>query len=291
MSLPDTTVIGTGRLGSALVRAFYDKDISIKSVFNRTVEKARGLSNKFEISIVSTFPSSVNELGKLVFLTVADQAIEDTAQQLAELGSDFSNHIIVHCSGNQSAEVLKPLKEKGAVIASFHPLQTFTGESAEGRLEGISFSLQGDNDAFNALKDVAQKLDAETLEVTPQQKSDLHAAAVLASNYLTALLDASVQTASLSGLSKIQAKKALMPLIQTAVQNIDEGSFEGALTGPIQRGDIGTVKQHLELLEGHSELVDLYITMGKRTVNLAERSGSLKETKANKLRKMFNNYG
>lgn len=290
MPLPDTTVIGTGGLGSALVRAFNGRDISIKSIFNRTIDKARSASARADTSIISAFPSSVDELGQLVFLTVADQAIEDTAQQLADLGRDFSDHIIVHCSGNLSADVLHPLQKKGAAIASFHPLQTFTKQSAAERFGGIYFSFQGDESAFEILKDIAQQLGAEILKVTARQKSDLHAAAVMASNYLTTLLDASVQTASLSGLPEGQAKKALIPLIRTTVKNIGEHSFEDALTGPIKRGDIETVEQHLQLLEEYSELLELYISLGKQTINFAEQSGTIDSKTAKNLRKIFKNY-
>ena len=287
MSLPEITVIGTGGLGQTLVRALSEAQTLIKSVFNRTVGKAENLASDHNISIFGQQPDHVEQLGTLIIITVTDLAIEEVATELSRLTDDFNGYTVVHCSGNESAELLQSLRLKGARVASFHPLQTFTEQSKASTFDNIYFSLQGDEKAFPTLRDVAQTLGAQTLEVTAGQKQNLHAAAVMASNYLNALLESAVDTASLSGLSQEKAKEALLPLVQTTLQNIDGQSFEEALTGPIKRGDLETVKRHLEVLKGQPELQGIYKTLGKRTVELARKSQGIDDNIVQKMLELF----
>lgn len=283
MSSPEITIIGTGGLGQALVRAFAEAEIPIKSIFNRTVGKSQNLATQHNILTFGQEPDHIEQLGNLIFITVSDRVIEDVAQHLSKLSDDFNDYTVVHCSGNESAELLQSLRLKGAKVASFHPLQTFTEQSKASTFHNIYFSLQGDEKAFPTLRNVAETLGAQTLEVTAAQKQNLHAAAVMASNYLNALLESAVDTASLSGLSQEKVKEALLPLVQTTLQNIDGQSFEKALTGPIKRGDLETVKRHLEVLKGQPELQGIYKTLGKRTVQLAKKSQGIDHKTAQKM--------
>lgn len=287
MKLPETTVIGLGGLGTALVKTLMSHDIPVESVFNRSVDKAQKLSGQFDIPISSDFPKDVNQLGKLTFITVSDSAIREIADRLSELSDNLEGYIFVHSSGNESADLLDSLRKKGAFTASFHPLQAFTAQSGEQTFKDIYFSLQGDDEAFPILKNLAKEIGAHSFEATANQKSHLHAAAVMAANYLNTLLDASVDIGSLGGLSKSQVQKALLPLIQTTLKNAEGMTFAEALTGPIKRGDAETVKKHVALLKNDKELKELYCVLGKRTVKLAKSSGSIDGTTAQKLRKIL----
>lgn len=283
MPSPEITIIGVGGLGHSLAKAFLAASIPIKSIFNRTQEKAKNLALDLKVDTWGSLPSSDSELGDLIFITVSDSAIAKVARQLADVSEDLTHKTIVHCSGNESATILQPLKEKGGYIASFHPLQTFTMHSKPLDYQDIYFSLQGDKNAFPQLNEIARKLDAHTLEVTEEQKSHLHAAAVIASNYLNTLLDTAVDTATASGLSQEKAKEALFPLVKTSLKNIESQSFEKALTGPIKRGDLETVKDHLHLLNDEPELLAIYKTLGQRTVTLARKSQNISSNTAKKL--------
>lgn len=287
MNLPETSIIGVGGLGSALARGLLSKKVLIKSVFNRTERKARQLASTANIEICGTFPSTADALGKLVFITVPDDAIEEVARQLSELSDDFSESIFVHCSGTQSADLLQPLKSKGGITASFHPLQTFTTRAQPDDFKDIYFSLQGDAEAFPLLQKVAQQLGAKTFEVTTEQKAHLHAAAVMASNYLTVLIDRSVEIGTLGGLAGDQVRKALMPLIRGTLENNEKYSAAAALTGPIKRGDIETIEKHLALLDDQSELRDLYCALGLQAVQVIESTGDVDNLHIDKLRKIL----
>lgn len=283
MPSPEVTIIGVGGLGKSLARALLEANIPVKSLFNRTVDKAQNLAADLNISIAGSFPEKIGHLGNLIFITVADDALKEVSERLGSITDDFSGRTVVHCSGNESAELLDDLKSKGAATASFHPLQTFTDQSNPATFEDIFFSLQGDESAFSDLKQIAQKLGAQTLEVNAEQKSHLHAAAVLASNYLNTLLNASVETASLSGLPSNKVKQALLPLVKTTLQNIEHQSFKKALSGPIKRGDVATVEKHLKLLQDQPDLLNLYRELGYKTIKLAQRSQSIDDVTAQKM--------
>jgi predicted short-subunit dehydrogenase-like oxidoreductase (DUF2520 family) len=287
MNRPEISIIGAGSLGATLAKALIEKGWPVKSVFNRTQQKATILAEKLKISISENFPSSLTSLGKLVFITVSDDAISDIAHRLSELSDSFKGYTIVHCSGNESAKLLHHLKQKGAAVASFHPLQTFTPESDTEDFNGIYFSMQGDPKVFTVLAEIAKHLGANTFKVNESQKSHLHAAAVFASNYVTTLLDASVEVGSISGLPPEQVKNALLPLVETTLNNVSKQSFEQALSGPIRRGDVTTVKKHIALLSEDSELQNLYCLLGLQTLKLAKHADQLEKEAARKLRKIF----
>jgi predicted short-subunit dehydrogenase-like oxidoreductase (DUF2520 family) len=287
MQLPETTIIGLGRLGTTLFQALRCHNIPVKSIFNRSEQKARVVAEDTYIRHTSSFPDSSEQLGDLIFITVSDGAIAQVAEKIADLEPNLEGKTFVHCSGNESAKLLQPLREKGGKIASFHPLQTFTKQSDADSFKGIYFSVQGDQTVFPILKDLANKIGAYVFQVNEMQKSHLHAAAVMASNYLTTLLDASVKVGMLDELSDEQVKKALLPLVRTTLKNTENRSFQGALTGPVKRGDIVTIKKHLSLLEDQPELRELYCILGLHTVNLVKSLDDVDGTTIEKMRKIL----
>lgn len=279
--------MGLGALGSTLAEAFAHHNLELKSVYNRDQQRAQAVAGNHKIATASSFPSEAGQLGRLVFLTVSDAAIAETADKLAKLRG-ISGRTFVHCSGNESAAILDRLKEKGARTASMHPLQTFNLNSGAADFRNIYFSLQGDDTAFPMLENIAGLLGAETLTVNEEQKSHLHAAAVIASNYLITLLNAATETGGLSGLDKKQVREALYPLIGTTLENFQSTSFKEAISGPIVRGDAETVSKHVQLLDDQKELRTLYTVLGLQTVCKAEETGRLEQVSADGLRRLLN---
>lgn len=287
MDIPESSIIGLGRLGKALTQALLVEEIPVKSVFNRTENKARQLAEASGVNIWGGFPESSDQLGKVVFITVSDDAIEETARRLSRLNNGSANRMYVHCSGNESADLLQPLKAVGATVASFHPLQTFTTHATPDDFNGIYFTMQGNPEAFPLLENMADHIGAETFEVTKEQKSHLHTAAVMGANYLTTILNRAVDIGTLSGLADDKVRMALLPLIRNSLKNSEDYSFSEALTGPIKRGDIVTIKKHISLLEDQPELQNLYCMLGLHTVRLVEESGDLEATVVEKMRTIF----
>lgn len=289
MKFPASSVIGIGGLGTALTKALLAGGIPVKSIFNRTANKAEALAASTGIQKWGEFPFSLDELGSLIFVTVPDSSIKAVAGKLAQLEDEavFKGRTVVHCSGSESADLLSQLESKGAAVASFHPLQTFNDKSHPDSFQGIYFSIQGDPQTFPLLQNIARQLGGHTLQVTPKQKSQLHTAAVISSNYLNTLLQASVEIGAMGGLSPSKVKEALLPLVETTLENTSKFPFEEALTGPIKRGDIETIEKHLALLRDQIELRELYCTLGLQTLNMAESSGKLNNSAVEKMRKLL----
>lgn len=285
------TVIGTGALGAVLAQALQNNGYPIRSLYNRRMRKAEILSRCMDARFVSDFPEKVAELGTLVFCTVQDEEIEPLAHQLSQLSRDLSGYTFAHCSGTLSTEILHPLKTKGAEVAAFHPLQTFTSRSTPEDFRDIYFDIEADEEVFDQLQEVAVSLGAHSLSIPAEAKPFLHAAAVFASNYIVTLLNASGKVASMGGLNKNEALEAILPLVQTTVQNVENEGPLRALSGPIKRGDVETVRKHLMLLDKDEHLKNLYKKLGIQTLDMVAQSNKIPAGKAKKLYRLFEQDG
>lgn len=284
---PEITTIGTGALGATLARALHKNGYFIKSVFNRTVSEAEKLAGQLGVELTGSFPASAEETGALVFIAISDDAIREVAFKLSDKIVDFSGKTVVHCSGNETSAILDPLKKLKAVTAAFHPLQTFHKNSGADSFNDIYISLEGDEKAVHLLSGIANRLGSKVLPITPGAKPYLHAAAVMASNYLVALMEAAGEISGLGGIEQQQARKALMPLAKTALENTSASDLSAVLSGPVARGDVSTVEKHLKLLEHNPELLSLYKTLGLQTLKLARKNNRLTLEESEELKKCF----
>lgn len=283
MSRTSVTIIGTGSLGSALAEALFENNFTITSLYNRRLRKAQSIARKVGAKYFSEFPETTDELGKLIFLTVQDSEIEHSVDSLCRISDDYYGYTIVHCSGSKEASLLKPLKTRGARVAAFHPLQTFTDGSGTQDFRNIYFDVEADDFTYSRLREIADNLGGQTIRIAADAKPYLHAAAVMSSNYLVTLLDLSGKIAALGGIDKQEAMSALLPLIRTTLQNVESKSTAKALTGPIKRGDAETVKLHLELLEGDKDLLSVYKKLGLGTLQISEENRDLTGSKRSEM--------
>ncbi|MBN2731521.1 MAG: DUF2520 domain-containing protein [Balneolaceae bacterium] len=283
------SIIGTGALGAVLARTLYAQGFPIAGLYNRSDNNIEALKEKIKAQKTGRFPKSISELGDTIFITVPDDNIGSVVDQLGELSHDFSGHIAVHCSGSKPSAALSLLKSKGASVASFHPLQTFTASSNPIDLSGIYFDIEGDVEAIQFLEELAQTFGSQTLRIEPDAKPWLHAAAVMSSNYLLALLDVSSSIAEKGGLDKEEAQKALLPLVRQTLQNSETvDSLPKALSGPISRGDVKTVEEHLSLLEQSPDILALYKQLGLIIVKMSEAGNTISEPEQEKLLQLLN---
>lgn len=281
------SVIGIGALGQALVRALHEQSYAIHSVFNRNPSIAEVMDDELDASFSGAFPEEVHQLGDIIFICVSDDAITGVAERLAEKQWDFSGKTVAHCSGNEPSDLLDSLKESGAHTAAFHPLQTFNRNSTPDVFDDIYISLEGDEQAVQLLEKIVKRLDAHPLRLTPKAKSYLHAAAVMASNYLITLLNLSGEIADLGGINEHEARKALQTLVKTTVENGSSANLSEVLSGPVARGDTQTIARHLELLEQNHRLKALYQQLGEETVRIAREKGTIPKGDIQQMIKLF----
>jgi predicted short-subunit dehydrogenase-like oxidoreductase (DUF2520 family) len=222
--------------------------------------------------------SSPPPAGTTVLLAVPDSSIAAVAGRIASLGQPGLGCVALHLSGAQSANVLEPLAERGYATGSLHPLQTVADpqQGAE-RLRGAFFTFEGDAGAREAALAITGAGGGTMLEVRPEDKARYHAACVFASNYVVTSAAVAVRLlAEAVGISRAEAATALQPLWSGAVANLAQLGLPRALTGPIARGDLETVRGHLASLE--NDIRDLYSELALQTLELSRESGLDEET-------------
>ena len=173
----------------------------------------------------------------LLFIATPDDAIAPVATEVKW----HPGQSVVHCSGADSTDVLKPARKTGAPVGVFHPLQTFAGQNQE-NLSGITFAIEADKPLLTTLKDMATDLGGYWIEIKADDKVIYHAAAVFACNYLVTLVKLATDLWQTFDVPTQQASQALLPLLRGTINNIDNVGIPQCLTGPIARGDTGTIK-------------------------------------------------
>lgn len=261
MEKPSISIFGLGRIGGALNKALLKAGYSVHSKFKR-----------------GSFPDSIDELGEIIFLAVQDGEIEILSKRISESFGTFEGKHIVHCSGALNSSVLESVSKRGARTASFHPMKAVTHDDSS--LDGVWFDMEGDSSTLLVLEQLAKDLNAHSFVVKPDAKPLLHAAAVVSANYLVTLLKLATDIARIGGVDEKTALKALLPLSNSSLKNVEENGFEGSLTGPISRGDVETIREHVKILKKDPELLSVYKKLGYLTLNLAELdSDTIKELK------------
>lgn len=282
---PDIAIVGPGAVGSTLATAAHRAGYRITALGVRSrSERAEMLATAVGAKILPPLAAATE--ARLVLLTVRDDAIEPLCKQLATGGGLARRPIVAHCSGAWSSDALRSASVLGCPVGSMHPLQTFPDEaSALERLAGTYFFVEGDPPAAAVLEDFARALGGVPLRIESAAKTLYHAAAVLGANYLTALLDAALRILESLGLASAQARQALAPLVRATLENTLQNGPAAALTGPIARGDAQTVARHVEALHrAQPDIERLYQAVGRYTVELACRKGTLDEPALQALR-------
>ena len=211
----------------------------------------------------------------IVFITTPDPEIEPTAMRLAANRNFNSETIFLHTSGSLSSAVLSRLKNVGANTGSLHPLVSVSdsGAGAE-RFAGAFFCVEGERRAVAAAKQIAADLGGESFEINPEFKTLYHAAALMTAGHLVALFDVAAETLSRCGVEESEARRILLPLAQSAVENLGRQTPAAALTGTFARADAETMQRHLESLTTNEAALRVYVELGKRSIELASEQGA-----------------
>lgn len=285
-SRPSVTIIGTGALGSALHTFFNNAGYAVRSTWNSKGGLIYSEKSSEYHQIYSLIPKTNSEIGDLVFITTPDDLIKKIASNLSQNSVSWEDKTVVHCSGNLTSDELNALSKKGAKVVSMHPIQTFKKGDGSERFKNIMISLQGDEKARKQLAPIIREMQAKPLLLDKKQKRSLHIAAVMASNYLVALMF-SVENL-LKDVELDEGFDALETLVHQTVQNIFENGPAKALTGPISRGDRESVETHMKELAGRDQ-EKIYKILGIEALKIAELSGKLSKTNIDEIMKLFEN--
>jgi predicted short-subunit dehydrogenase-like oxidoreductase (DUF2520 family) len=274
--------IGAGTTGTALAVRLSQKGWPVVAVSSRTLSSARRLAKRVPSCRVYHTAQELADLAEMVFITTPDDVI---AQVCSEVHW-HKKQSVLHCSGAHSVDILGPAKKLGAAVGSFHPLQTFADvDQAIANLPGSTFALEGEEPLLSTLKELTRLLNGNWVELKPGDKVLYHAAAVFACNYLVTLVKLAQDLWKDFGVSPKEATRALLPLLRGTLNNIDNIGLPNCLTGPVARGDLGTIEKHLRALDARSpSLLTTYKELGLQTIPIALAKGKVNEQKAEEMR-------
>ena len=278
--------IGAGVVGTALAARLKEKGYPIAGVSSRTPTSAKKLAERLNCSTYDK-QELANQAG-LVFITTPDDAISQVASEV----NWHPGQWVVHCSGAASVEILEPARRLGAEVGTFHPLQTFAdADQALKNLPGSTFALEGEGELLAFLKELARALEGRWLVLRPEDKVLYHAAAVFACNYLVTLVKLATDLFQTFEVPPREATQALLPLLRGTLSNLELIGLPKCLTGPIARGDLGTIQKHLEALAQRApELIPIYTELGRQTIPLALEKGRLEADKAQRLAELLEHF-
>ena len=273
--------IGAGTVGTALSIRLSERGYKVVAVSSQSQTSAEKLAQAISGCHALNSKQTVADAAELVFITTPDDAIAPVASEIKW----HPDQSVVHCSGADSTDILEPAKKLGARVGAFHPLQTFASvKQAIDNIPGSTFAVEAEEPLLTALKDMATALDGHWIELKASDKVLYHAAAVIACNYMVTLIKLATDLWQTFNVPTSQATKALMPLLRGTLNNIDNVGIPQCLTGPIARGDTGTIEKHLIALEKVAPaLLSTYRELGLQTIPVALGKGRINKQQAEEL--------
>ncbi|PKM51298.1 MAG: DUF2520 domain-containing protein [Firmicutes bacterium HGW-Firmicutes-7] len=267
--------IGAGKVGTSLGLYLKNKGFIISGYYSKSYASA---TNAGELTGSIPF-RSLEELAvesDMIWITTNDDSIEEIGHQLAALKCVSEGTIIAHASGAHSSEILAGLKERGCFIYSIHPLQAFAQvETAVEELKATVFTIEGDQEKRALIKKIFNRTGNSCFIIEKEGKALYHAGACIMSNYLITLIDVALNLFQQAGLDRKKILEATRPLIMGTLNNIQLKDTKNALTGPIQRGDEVTIKNHIAAIgDNLPQEKEFYKFMGLKTLEMIKDSKS-----------------
>jgi predicted short-subunit dehydrogenase-like oxidoreductase (DUF2520 family) len=281
------SIIGAGRLGTALAIALHKSGHSIDLIVARHAASAKraselsgGLGRALSAPQFRRLLPKHRELleqSSLILIATPDDVIGIIADELAALlrfrTTPARGLVVLHTSGALSSNVLGPLTNLGIAVGALHPLVSISeAQSGADWLTRAFFSVEGDSRAMRLGRRIVRDFGAQAFTISPSAKPLYHAAALMASPNLTALIDISFEMLSRCGLTANQSQKVLLPLLRSTIENLAAADPARALTGTFKRGDVATVQKHVEAISSKSlfDALEAYVLLGRRSMRLAK---------------------
>ncbi len=268
---PPIAIAGAGRVAQALGRLLRERGENVAAVASRNPAHAREAAAFIGGAVAMGYAELPGRAARIV-VAVPDDALEAVAALLAPA---MCGGTAVHTSGARGPEALAELSRRGVSCAAMHPLQTICSpRQGVADLPGAAFLISGDGPAREWAESMAALAGGRCLSLPDSAKPLYHAAAVMASNYVTGLIGAAAALLRAAGVTEPEALEALGPLVRASAANAVALGPAAALTGPIERGDAATVALHWRALAGAEPAVrELYRAAGRHVLALARRKG------------------
>jgi predicted short-subunit dehydrogenase-like oxidoreductase (DUF2520 family) len=262
---PTISIVGPGNLGTALAVTLSAAGYKVESIavrLSKAPARAKALARRIGARLVLTGREELG--GDIVWITVPDDAISSVAHTLARSG-DWKGKTAFHSSGALASDELAALRERGARVASVHPMMTFVrGEVPQ--MRGVAFGLEGDAGAIRQAKTIIARLGGRAFVIEREKKVLYHVFGSFASPLIIAMLATMEQVGLAAGMRKQDIKPVMSPLLRQTLNNYMRRNAAAAFSGPLVRGDVATIRKHLAALGALAAPRDVYVAMARTAV-------------------------
>ena len=261
-------IIGAGRVGTTMGKYIIAHGGKIQGFYSRTIEHAKEAAQFCNTNYFKDLDSLI-EVSDTLFITTSDGAIKNVWDCIA--AKNVKGKVICHFSGSLSSDIFSNKESAGVVACSVHPIYAFSNKfTAYQNLTEALFTVEGDSEALSRMQELFAILPNRVVAIPTETKGKYHAAASVASNQLTGLLWMAIELLKETGITEKTAYEMLEPLVKNSVNSIFSNGCKEALTGPIERNDLGTVKKHLTALENNALWNQAYQANGKLVLEVAK---------------------
>jgi predicted short-subunit dehydrogenase-like oxidoreductase (DUF2520 family) len=287
---PSVFIMGAGIVGTALAARLVRAGIPVIGLHGRQVEltdAARAISGV--VGSTGEIPAILSE-SDIIIISVRDERTREVVDRLVNEKRLRPGQVLLHTSGaNAAASVLSAARPHVRAVGTLHPLVSFAdARVAVEHFSEVAFGIEGDEPAKAYAKRLVRAMGAHAVFLEAENLPLYHAGAVLASNYVVALADVAQRLFVAAGVPQDQALPALIPLLSSVVQNLAQVGLPGALTGPVARGDVSSVEQHLRTLEARApDVLELYRLVGRDVLRLAREKSKLAPEAVKRLEVLF----
>jgi len=261
-------VLGAGRAGRSLARAFVVSGVNVVGLHGRHAEP-----EAWPPVSEGLLPETLGA-ANVVLVTVRDAQLGDALRQLADARL-ARGAVVLHASGATDPPEASALRSRGHAVGTMHPLVPLANpDRASAVLRDAWIGVDGDPAAIAAARALAGSLGAHALTIPPGQKPRYHAAAVFAANFPVVVAALAERLLVEAGVGESEARAATLGLMSAAVSNLESGRPHDVLTGPIARGDVASVLGHLAALANDAPALAAYVTLSRAALTLARERGT-----------------
>jgi len=280
-------IIGTGMVGTAIGYLLKKSGYTIASLYDQS-PAALKRALPYTGGKIALSPREVLRHADYILITTPDDTIASACSEIA-LEPEIKKKFVLHMSGAGGLDLLEPARQAGASVASIHPLQSFSSiEQAIRNIPGSYFGITADKKALSRARKIVRNLKGIPIVISPDQKPLYHAAACFASNYLVTLMNIVESISKSIGISDKDARQAYLPLVYGSLKNIEKSGSILSLTGPIARGDAGTVRKHIQSLhQSLPEYASVYSELGFLAAKIAQQKGTLNAGQTKKMKALL----
>lgn len=282
------SIIGSGNVGTALGFLLRKAGYPVVAAADLNRDAARRCADLTGARSYDNLTEAAAQ-GACILIATSDDAIEPVCRSLSESGAVRPDQKVVHVSGASGLDPLASARSLGARVAAVHPIQTLADiDSAIVRIPGSTFGVTADEEIMSWAFQLVRDLGGKPIAISNADRPLYHAAACIASNYLVSMMHLVQGIYQHFGLAPEEALQAFWPLVEGTIRNIEMKGPVRSLTGPIARGDIGTLSKHLEaILAYEPSRLPIYRSMGMLTADLALIKGTVSQDQFDQIKKLL----